>query len=697
MDGIPRALPSDLEDVAWALQTAESLWKRGDRVDAVVWVRRAAQAAGEGDDAKRAVALGSYAAELSDWIGSHTVTGEAAEARIPSPRTTGDSIEVLLSDLRDGSDIVVLNANDMEVVSAKDFEAGFGTPAKGGLRPSISSRGTNSDSGEIMLVSLHSPDVEVVDEVPPSEEFPEEEPTPVLRQPRSPIPEAGVPSAAQAHAGMLDPWADAARVRKERKSSPEIPPSSRSFEDEEIVTSAGATKSATRAPASGASNEPIPRAPKPPRFPPPKGRAPAPLAAPAEVDTTTYRQVSPRAPEEESRDVRPRAPPARSVKPVQPPPQPPRAAEPLKPALPRSRPVAPQMPARKPAPLPSPSTPAMRSGAPSPPASPQKSIPPALDLLEMADSVALIEESLTRTAAPPHPSAAPTPRPPPGTVGADLPFSGAPTAPPPSSAPAPALVKPSGPPTRPYAGQTLLDLAAVEALSDLPDDAREAFALAATTHTLATDEEVSSFALALVLDGQIDVSATIVDAPALRLERNAILRSRGSIVPGVALRLVCASPKALVATWDTAAVEAAFRTCPWVEEDLRNVTDRVQARAGVTMGPLGERFDQSLREHVLGKLTSRLLVAGEVLIEEGKPTPIAIVGIGELVLTKNGKRGETLRPGDFVFPTQLLAHAPAPSSAAAGSGGAVVLFGDRAVAQELLMGFPPLLEVLATL
>src|ERR1700734_1422128 len=83
MDGIPRALPSDLEDVAWALQTAESLWKRGDRVDAVVWVRRAAQAAGEGDDAKRAVALGSYAAELSDWIGSHTVTGEAPEARMP--------------------------------------------------------------------------------------------------------------------------------------------------------------------------------------------------------------------------------------------------------------------------------------------------------------------------------------------------------------------------------------------------------------------------------------------------------------------------------------------------------------------------------------------------------------------------------------------------------------------------------------
>jgi hypothetical protein len=262
--------------------------------------------------------------------------------------------------------------------------------------------------------------------------------------------------------------------------------------------------------------------------------------------------------------------------------------------------------------------------------------------------------------------------------------SGLPTAPPP-------------PPTRARTVRVPLDLDAVEALTDLPDDAREAFIDAAVVHTIASDEEVSSFALALVLDGEIDVSATIVDAAALRLEKNSVLRSRGSISPGVPLRLVCASEKAVIATWDDDAVEEAFRSCPWVEDDLRAVADRVQAQAGVTMGALGERFDQSLRAHFTSKLTVRRLAPGEVLVEQGKPTPIAVVGVGELLVTKDGARGATLTSGDFVFPAQTLAHAPAPATAAAGPGGAVVLYGDRKVAQELLMSFPPLLEVLATI
>ncbi len=127
------------------------------------------------------------------------------------------------------------------------------------------------------------------------------------------------------------------------------------------------------------------------------------------------------------------------------------------------------------------------------------------------------------------------------------------------------------------------------------------------------------------------------------------------------------------------------------------VTDRVQAKAGVTMGPLGERFDMSLREHLTSRLTVRNLAPGEVLVAQGKPAPIAIVGIGEITLTTNGGREETLRPGDFVFPAQTLAHAPAPATAAAGASGAVVLYGERSVAQELLMSFPPLLELLATI
>ena len=68
MRGIPPAIDTDAEDVAWALQTAEALWKRNERVDAIVWLRRAAQAAGEAEDDDRALELARDAAELAEWI-----------------------------------------------------------------------------------------------------------------------------------------------------------------------------------------------------------------------------------------------------------------------------------------------------------------------------------------------------------------------------------------------------------------------------------------------------------------------------------------------------------------------------------------------------------------------------------------------------------------------------------------------------
>src|SRR5580658_4088354 len=68
MVAIPPALDEDNEDVAWALQTADALWKRNERVDAIVWLRRAAQAAGDAEDDDRALTLARGAAELAEWI-----------------------------------------------------------------------------------------------------------------------------------------------------------------------------------------------------------------------------------------------------------------------------------------------------------------------------------------------------------------------------------------------------------------------------------------------------------------------------------------------------------------------------------------------------------------------------------------------------------------------------------------------------
>src|ERR1700735_501964 len=66
MEGSPPATATDVEDVVWALQTAEALWKRNERGDAIVWLRRAAQAAGMTNDDDRALVLARGAAELTD-------------------------------------------------------------------------------------------------------------------------------------------------------------------------------------------------------------------------------------------------------------------------------------------------------------------------------------------------------------------------------------------------------------------------------------------------------------------------------------------------------------------------------------------------------------------------------------------------------------------------------------------------------
>jgi hypothetical protein len=886
MNGIPPASPSDSEDVAWALETADALWKRGERVDAVVWVRRAAQAAGEGEDAKRAAALARHAAELGDWIGAHTVGGAPDvrnTARKPKDASLA-ALDALLSDPPEttAADEVAVSSHDVEFVSASDFEAGFREP------PELPAE--DSSEHEVMTVSIGAPDVEIIDEEKDSRALTDEYEDQDVTLPRgavasgrpgdsskqAPLSPPPVPSAAQAHAGMLDPWADAdsargdarapapgatvdARAPGSRAVAPKPGPPPRVFEQDEVVTSARrSVPKIAIPPADGesAAEASVPPAPRAPQFPQPRARAQDPSAAAKatsapsvrdklrtnddeEVETTTYRQINPRSGPERERSVEPPAnrvtsptrplgasseprvpskgpldrpaPPRPSAKhaaghespaaKTESLPKPPRHSVP-EPMPARARGDSPQpKPARHSVPEPSatkadspqaraprpsvpeapstkPPSPLAKARAPQPSKTPEpttheRSWPPGPDLLELANSVELgndaveiSDDAVEIVSDPPppipagvnralltpipsgvptpvpdaeSPSRAPTPRPgavtvSPGAEPSDSPtpppplresdpveavFSNVPTHPPESSrpsepspsriptrppdsasAPSPAAEAEAAPPsvpTRPQAGSTLLDLSEVEALGDLPDDAREAFGRAATVHEVSTDEEVSHFALALVISGKIDVSATIVDTPAMHLERNAILRSRGTITPGVGLRLVCSSEKAVIATWDEAAVEAAFRSCPWVEDDLRSLADRVQARAGMTMGPLGERFDLSLREHMTGKLTIRVLAPGELLVAEGKPVPIAIVGIGELTLTKGGAPEGAVGPGEFLFPTQILAHGKAPATASAGEAGAVVFYGDRAVSQELLMSFPPLLEVLATL
>jgi hypothetical protein len=251
-------------------------------------------------------------------------------------------------------------------------------------------------------------------------------------------------------------------------------------------------------------------------------------------------------------------------------------------------------------------------------------------------------------------------------------------------------------PPAPGASSDALDLSGVDAFADLPDDVRPVFAAAARIERVGEGEEVSQFALAYVLEGAFDVAATMVDAPALRLAKGAVLRSRGTTDEGVPMRLIGVDADNRVATWSAQEVEDAFRTIPWVEDDLRAASDRAMTLVGITIGPLGERLDQAIREEIVGKLTMRPLDPGEVVVKAGEPVPgLFLVGVGELELVKDGEIAGTVGSGEFLFATEVLGAGPAPATARAGSGGALILYGDLGVAQELLVTCPPLLEVFA--
>src|SRR5450432_890804 len=96
MDGIPPAVETDAEDVAWALQTADALWKRNERVDAIVWLRRAAQAAGEAQDDDRALTLARGAAELAEFLAQAAPAPMTASAPPSHHPDSLDPVEDLL-------------------------------------------------------------------------------------------------------------------------------------------------------------------------------------------------------------------------------------------------------------------------------------------------------------------------------------------------------------------------------------------------------------------------------------------------------------------------------------------------------------------------------------------------------------------------------------------------------------------------
>jgi hypothetical protein len=143
-----------------------------------------------------------------------------------------------------------------------------------------------------------------------------------------------------------------------------------------------------------------------------------------------------------------------------------------------------------------------------------------------------------------------------------------------------------------------------------------------------------------------------------------------------------------VALWEQAPIDDALRACPWVLEELKARADQLQARAGATMGPLGE-LDEPTRDRVLDRLGVRVARAHEALTittNTGERAPVVLVCVGSVEMRETGEPVVT-RAGEALFPRGEA------QVAKAGALGAILLVGDAEAAAELAAG-PPLLAAL---
>jgi hypothetical protein len=243
-------------------------------------------------------------------------------------------------------------------------------------------------------------------------------------------------------------------------------------------------------------------------------------------------------------------------------------------------------------------------------------------------------------------------------------------------------------------GPLILD--SVPAFADLPRDVRRKFANGGRVVELGIGDGTGDFALAYVHRGRVEITAVVHDTPVTTLERGAVLRSRASIEPCPAVRLVSSMENSLVVLWDDTSFSEAFQACTWVEDDLRRDATRPLALVGAITGALSDRLDERHLREVLASLELRVLAPNELLVEQGETVEgVALVGCGELRRVRSDHEPETFPTGAFVLADEVLSASRAKGTVRAGEGGAAVFLLDRKKTQEIVMTYPPVLEILA--
>ena len=153
-------------------------------------------------------------------------------------------------------------------------------------------------------------------------------------------------------------------------------------------------------------------------------------------------------------------------------------------------------------------------------------------------------------------------------------------------------------------------LGEVRGLEDVPPEGQAILAREARIERLGADEEIGSFGLALVVRGGVKVMPAIADLGLRARGQGRHRLERGQ--PGgrrraAPRRRAKTPPKSRSGT--PSCSRASCATTPGCVEDLKNLADRFQALAGVAMGPMGERLDDSLRAMVTERCEIKRLLA----------------------------------------------------------------------------------------
>ncbi|MET0410543.1 MAG: cyclic nucleotide-binding domain-containing protein [Polyangiaceae bacterium] len=305
---------------------------------------------------------------------------------------------------------------------------------------------------------------------------------------------------------------------------------------------------------------------------------------------------------------------------------------------------------------------------------------------ELADSEVTITEMVAPEDAP---SAAVTSLPPPAPSSGPASFEQLPSAPLPSTPPDPSSLS-----TR-VDGVNLED---VDGLGDLPEDAQVLLAALARQQLLGRGDSLPLGAdgVLLVTNGAVSVRPTLADVGAARVSAGGIVAARGSLGDALPLRVIAEHDDTRVALWQGDQIADVLSVYPWVVDELRMIADRLQARGGAALGSLGQRLDDNLREAVYERMDVRVFSPGELVVAKGQAAPgLIVVAWGEMVESEDGHESKH-GAGQFVFASNVMGATVSPGDVRAGARGALALYAPRAVAHDLMMSVPPLLEILAS-